>query len=95
MRAAVVTLLLLVAACASAGSRDASVLHQFRKAHPCPATGKIKGACPGWQIDHIVPLCAGGADAVGNLQWLTRAAHAAKTREDVRGCKRNSRGELR
>ncbi len=93
MRAAVVLLaLLLISACASMASsaeRSRSVLHQFRKAHPCPATGKIVGACPGWEIDHIRPLCAGGADAVGNLQWLTTAAHREKTRADMAGCRIN------
>lgn len=42
------------------------------------------GACPGWNIDHVVPLCRGGADAVWNLQWLTVAQHKLKTRGDCR-----------
>ncbi len=24
---------------------------------------------PGFVVDHILPLCAGGADAVSNMQW--------------------------
>lgn len=51
-------------------SRSGSVLHAFRKAHPCPATGIPYGSCPGWNIDHVIPLACGGCDAVSNLQWL-------------------------
>jgi hypothetical protein len=32
------------------------------------ATGFPHGR-PGYVIDHVVPLCAGGVDALTNLQW--------------------------
>lgn len=51
-------------------ARSAAVLRAFRDAHPCPATGQTRGACPGWNIDHVIPLAVGGCDAVSNLQWL-------------------------
>lgn len=51
-------------------SRRADVLRAFRGHHPCPATGQKRGACPGWNIDHVIPLACGGCDAVSNLQWL-------------------------
>jgi len=44
-------------------------------------------------MDHITPLCAGGADAVENLQWITKEAHKAKTRIDVRNCMSIKRAE--
>lgn len=50
--------------------RRADVLAAFRKVHPCPATGLTKGACPGWQIDHVLPLANGFCDYVINMQWL-------------------------
>lgn len=50
----------------------------FRQAHPCPATGKTHGACPGYVIDHVVALKRGGADAPYNMQWQTTAAAKAK-----------------
>lgn len=50
--------------------RRADVLTAFRRAHPCPVTGATSGACPGWAIDHVIPLACGGCDAVSNLQWL-------------------------
>lgn len=51
-------------------SRSASVLVAFKKLHPCPANRMTAGACPGWAIDHVIPLACGGCDAVRNLQWL-------------------------
>lgn len=50
--------------------RSRAVLREFRALYPCPSTGKTTGACPGWALDHTVPLVCGGCDAVGNLQWL-------------------------
>lgn len=50
--------------------RRSDVLREFRKLYPCPSTGLTTGACPGWAIDHVIPLAVGGCDAVSNLQWL-------------------------
>ena len=47
--------------------RSARAKNEFRKAHPCPSTGKTSGACPG----HVKPLKRGGADSAGNMQWQT------------------------
>lgn len=50
--------------------RRADVLAAFKRAHPCPSTGRTTGACLGWSMDHVIPLACGGCDAVSNLQWL-------------------------
>ena len=50
--------------------RRADVLAAFRRVHPCPATMRFTGACPGWAMNHVIPLACGGADAVWNLAWL-------------------------
>lgn len=50
--------------------RRADVLRAFRELYPCPSTGQTRGACPGWNIDHTIPLACLGIDIVGNLQWL-------------------------
>jgi len=50
--------------------RRADVVRAFKQAHPCPVTAKSTGACPGWQVDHVIPLVCGGCDMVTNLQWL-------------------------
>jgi hypothetical protein len=58
--------------------RSATAKHDFQKAHPCPSTGKTSGGCPGYVVDHVVPLKRGGADAPSNMQWQTKAAAKAK-----------------
>ena len=57
--------------------RSRVVLREFRAVHPCPATGKSTGACPGWAIDPVIPLACGGCDAVINLQWLPDVAKSS------------------
>lgn len=51
--------------------RSAEARKAFKKEHPCPSTGKAYGRCPGYVIDHIVPLKRCGADAPSNMQWQT------------------------
>jgi hypothetical protein len=58
--------------------RSASAKHEFQLTHPCPATGRTRGACPGYVKDHVVPLACGGPDAPANMQWQTRADAKAK-----------------
>ena len=60
-------------------------VRKFRAAHPCPATGKRFGACPGWQVDHICPLACCGPDKASNMQWLTAAQNHAKS-DDCSSC---------
>ena len=38
---------------------------------PCPANGRSSGACPGYVVDHKVPLKRGGPDSPANMQWQT------------------------
>lgn len=50
--------------------RRSDVLTAYKRFHPCPVTGLSTGSCPGWQINHIIPLASGGCDAVSNLAWM-------------------------
>ena len=66
--------------------RSAAARNAFRRSHPCPATGLVRGACPGYVIDHVKPLACGGADAPFNMQWQTRAEAKAKDALERKTC---------
>jgi hypothetical protein len=58
--------------------RSDQAMNDSPEVPPCPSTGKTTGACPGYVIDHLVPLKRDGADAASNMQWQTTAAAKAK-----------------
>jgi len=71
--------------------RDPAERAAFMKLHPCPATGKTRGACPGYVVDHVKPLCAGGRDHPSNMQWQTRAEARIKDRQERQMCRAATR----
>jgi hypothetical protein len=62
--------------------RSAAAKDAFKRQKPCPSTGKSRGACPGYVIDHVKPLECGGADAPSNMQWQTVSAGKAKDKTE-------------
>ena len=40
--------------------RNPAARRAFQRSNPCPATGRTSGACPGYIVDHTVPLKRGG-----------------------------------
>lgn len=81
---------MLVAMLASpelAASRDRAHAREFQREQPCPSTGLRRGPCPGHVIDHIEPLCAGGADATWNMQWQTILEARRKDAQERRLCR--------
>jgi hypothetical protein len=66
--------------------RSTTAKNNFKREHPCPATGKSSGSCPGYVIDHINPLECGGADEPFNMQWQTIAEGKAKDKTE-RNCR--------
>lgn len=50
--------------------RSSTVISTFKRIHPCPSTGLTYGSCPGWQVNHVIPLACGGCDSVSNLDWM-------------------------
>lgn len=98
MRGALVLALLVVAWPVEAKlPRNAAARQAFVRGTACPETGVNRLPCPGWVIDHVVPLCAGGDDAPGNMQWQTVEEARAKDRDERRMCRalraRPARGE--
>lgn len=89
VRGIVVALLLVLplSVLAQPIERSRAAVHTFRGVHACPATGLHRGACPGWQVDHVQPLCSGGPDTRANMQWLSVDDHRLKTRQDLRVCR--------
>lgn len=71
----------------SALARDASVRRAFRRSSPCPATGRTSGACPGYVVDHVIPLCARGIDDPANMQWQDRESAKRKDRAELDQCR--------
>src|SRR5262245_10518295 len=59
-------------------ARSRSARDAFERSHPCPATGRAYGSCPGYVVDHVIPLKRGGPDAPSNMQWQTKDAAKAK-----------------
>lgn len=86
-KVAFIMLLTLAAATASAGQqRSYQAKREFARAVPCPSTWRYIPHCPGYVIDHVVPLCAGGADTPVNMQWQNREQSLVKDREERRLC---------
>lgn len=67
--------------------RSASAVAQFKRQNLCPSTGLPKGRCPGYIVDHVEPLCAGGLDAPINMQWQTVAQAKEKDKIERRICR--------
>ena len=66
--------------------RSQKAKNLFKYTHPCPATNRNKGSCPGYIIDHIKPLSCGGADDPSNMQWQTKAEAKDKDKWERKGC---------
>lgn len=58
----------------------------FKYEHPCPATGRTKGSCPNYIIDHVIPLACGGLDDASNMQWQTKEEAKAKDKWERNDC---------
>jgi hypothetical protein len=88
--ASIVTVVMVVVSFAVGANaeehRSRAVTREFQREHPCPSTGLMTGRCPGYIKDHVIPLCAGGPDAVSNMQWQTVADSKDKDRLERREC---------
>jgi len=71
----------------SGASRSKSAVNQFKRENPCPTNGNKRGACPGYEVDHVRPLKCFGADVPWNMQWLTIREHREKTKREAKSCR--------
>lgn len=85
---AILLSLALLPSHADASQRSKRAIAEFKREQPCPANGARYGPCPGWQIDHIIPLKCDGPDHKSNMQWLTVREHKQKTKREARLCRR-------
>lgn len=69
---------LLFSTLADAAPRSSAVRLSFARHNACPATGAFQTSCPGYVIDHVIPLCAGGPDTTANMQWQEYRASLEK-----------------
>jgi hypothetical protein len=68
--------------------RDRKQVAAFKRNHPCPSTNKSYGACPGYIVDHKIPLCAGGPDRASNMQWQTKTDSLIKDKSERELCRK-------
>ncbi len=66
--------------------RSSTAIAHFKKERACPANDKHTGSCPGYVIDHIVPLACNGKDDPINMQWQSVKEGKAKDRWERRDC---------
>lgn len=87
------SLLLAFAGAAFSSPRSPALRAEFQRIEACPATGQHRGPCPGYEVDHAVPLCLGGprVDIISNLQWLSVEDHRRKTVRDIDLCRQARR----
>ena len=86
--------LLLVGFVGSAGAvnRSTNERRHFGEENSCPADQQKKYThCKGYNIDHIVPICMGGKDEKGNMQWLAVDVKKAKDRIEKAVCACNKK----
>ena len=67
-------------------ARSRTARADFVRSQHCPSTGKARGACPGWVVDHVTALACGGRDHPSNMQWQTVADAREKDRWERFGC---------
>lgn len=95
MKTFLIVLALGLALASDAFARDPKQVAAFRKTHPCPGTGKTAGACKGWVVDHIKPLCFAGADHPDNMTWQEQKVSYLKDSFEREACALKKKCEVK
>lgn len=80
MRRCLIVFLLALLLIEPLSARNRATVRRFERLTGFPHGRK------GYVVDHIIPLCGGGADKVYNLQWQTIAAAKRKDRIEKQQC---------
>jgi len=65
--------------------RSPATVRNFKRISPCPVNGRRSGLCPGYVVDHVLPLKCDGPDSVKNMQWQTKRDSLLKDRWEIHG----------
>ena len=85
-RAALCSMVFVAVSAVAAPRPDSPELLAFKQHNPCPSSGQRAGACPGFEVDYVIPPCLGGPDREYNMQWLATVEYLEKARTDVKLC---------
>ena len=66
--------------------RDLTARRDFMSHTLCPATNSYSLQCPGYVVDHVIPLSCGGADQPYNMQYQTVADAKEKDKWERSTC---------
>lgn len=66
--------------------RSTAAKNAFVRTHRCPSTNQYRLPCPGYVIDHRIPLCAGGRDDPSNMAWQEYRASLEKDKKERQLC---------
>jgi hypothetical protein len=66
---------------------EARMRLDYAAQHPCPATGRIRGACPGYVVYYLAPSKRVRGKEPWQFAWMTEGEAAASRKEwiDERG----------
>ena len=68
-------------------ARSTNEVVKFKKLNPCPVSSIPGKYCPGYVVDHVVPLCLCGPDKIANMQWQSLAESKVKDTQERKQCK--------
>lgn len=80
--------LLSVCPCEIPRNPDGSIKRDWRAVRAFARQTHQRYPRPGYVVDHIIPLCACGADTPANMQWQTTAEGHAKDKLEISACGR-------
>lgn len=85
---ALLLMLLSLCPCKIERNPDGSIKRDWRAVREFARLTHQHYPRPGYVVDHIIPLCACGADDPSNMQWQRVDESRAKDRLEIAACNR-------